>query len=114
MKISEQLLIVEQQLLKYNHLITQAKQEILDAEVTKYPVFIATRQEVELGIRIIDHLTTTSEWSIYASSLEEFVAKSVIDPEKVEKFKETYKSTDAYNCYFIISNLGTQFAYLPQ
>ncbi len=113
MSITEQLLIIEKQLLEHNAIVTAAKQTILDNDITKYPIFIATKDEVELGVSIINHQTTTALWSIHASSLEELVTKNVIAMNKVDAFRETYKDSSVYNCYFILSSLGNQFAYLP-
>lgn len=113
MSVTEEILIIEKELKVYNHIITQAKQTILDHEVSKYPIFVASKSKIELGVSLIDREKTTAIWSINASSLEEFVAKNIIDPAKIENFKQTYKNVDTYNCYFIVSNIGNQFAYLP-
>ena len=113
MSVTETILEIEKQLSTYNHLVTNAKQTVLDSDVTRYPIFVASRSKVELGISFIDHEKTTALWSINVSSLEEFVAKNIIDPSKVDNFKQTFKDVDNYNCYFIISSIGNQFAYLP-
>ena len=113
MSVTERILMIEKELKVYNHIISQAKQTILDQDVTKYPIFVASKSTIELGINIIDHHTTTALWSINASSLEEFVAKNVIDSAKIDNFKQTFKNVDTFNCYFIVSDIGNQFAYLP-
>lgn len=113
MSVTETILEIEKQLSVHNHLVTHAKQTVLDSDVTKYPIFVASRSKVELGISLIDHEKTTALWSINVSSLEEFVAKNIIDTAKVDNFKQTFKDVDNYNCYFIISSIGNQIAYLP-
>lgn len=113
MNVAERVLMIEKEISVYNHLITQAKQTVLDADVSKYPIFVATKSPIEIGVTVIDHTKTTAIWTIAASSLEEFVAKKVINVDKVDDFKKTYKDVDNYNCYFIISDIGNQFAYLP-
>ncbi len=110
---TEQILIIEKELSAYNHIVTAAKQTILDNEITKYPIFVATKDDVELGVKVIDNMKTSANWNINASSLEELVAKNIITMNKVDAFRETYKDVDVYNCYFILSSLGHQFAYLP-
>jgi hypothetical protein len=112
MSIAETILTIEKQLKIYNHLVTEAAETILDNEVSNYPIFIATQDEIDMGLQIIDHETTTAAWSIYASTLEEFVAKQVVLLEKVDDFKKTYKDPREHNCYFIISKIGHQFAFL--
>lgn len=113
MSITESILQIEQQLKVHNDIVTNAAEIILDNEVTKYPIFIATQQEVELGINVINHETTTAAWSVYASSLEELVSKQIIASDKIDEFRKTYKDPREFNCYFVISSLGTQIAFLP-
>lgn len=113
MGVTEEILNIEKELKVYNHIISQAKQTILDQDVTKYPIFVASKSKIELGISLIDREKTTAIWSINASSLEEFVAKNIVNAGKIEDFKKTFKNVETYNCYFIVSDIGNQFAFLP-
>lgn len=107
--------MLEQEMEPYRKIMTQASEVILAKEVTKYPVFVAHQQEIELGIEISkqDELKGL-KWSIHASSLEEFVAKQIIHPDKVDEFKTNFKSTDTYVCAFVLSELGAKFVFLPK
>ena len=68
--------------------------------LSKYPIFIAHQHEVYLGELILDRRDINSEWSIHASTLEEFMERGVIKKELKQRFIETYKSPDKYMCVF--------------
>ncbi len=98
----------------YRKLMTEAAQMILDQGISKYPIMVAHMQDLELGIPVFkreEH--KDSKWSIHASTLEEFVAKQLIFPEKIEEFKKNYKDPSTHVCVFVLSELGAQFIFLP-
>ncbi len=86
---------------------------ILDQDVSNYPIFIAHQQEFDMGI-VLTSTDDKSKWSIHASSLEEFVSKQIIFPEKVEEFKSNFKDPIQSLCIFVLSELGAQFLFLPR
>jgi len=106
--------ILEQELDTYRKLMTQAGQVILDQNVSMYPIMVAHQQELELGLPIFKRKDNSgSKWSIHASTLEEFVSKQIVYPDKIEEFKTNYKSSDDYVCIFVLSELGAEFIFLP-
>jgi len=111
---TEKFLQLEQELQVYRQMMSEALQIVLDKEVTKYPIFIAHQQELELGIVLADKEKVKGNWTIHVSSLEEFVAKQIIFEQKIEEFKKSYKSPSDHLCVFVLSELGAQFVYLPK
>lgn len=111
---SEKFLKLELELQVYRQMMAEALEIILDKEVTKYPIFIAHQQELELGIKLADKEKVKGNWTIHASSLEEFVAKQIIFEAKIEEFKKTYKSPKDHLCVFVLSELGAQFVFIPR
>jgi phage pi2 protein 07 len=114
MKKVESYIVLEQELDTYRKLMTQAANVILDQDVSKYPILVAHQQELELGVPIFKREENKgSKWSIHASSLEEFVSKQIVYPDKIEEFKANYKSIDTSVCVFVLSELGAEFIFLP-
>lgn len=107
-------LLLEQEIKIYKKLMSQASEAIRDNDVTDYPIFVMHQQQLEIGIVIADMEKNKGNWNINASSLEEFVSKSIIFDYKIEEFKKTYKDPSDYLCIFIVSELGTQFVYIPK
>ncbi|MFT4533526.1 MAG: phage pi2 protein 07 [Saprospiraceae bacterium] len=114
MKKAESYIVLEHELDTYRKIMTQAANVILDQDVSKYPIMVAHQQELELGMPIFNREENKgSKWSIHASSLEEFVSKQIVYPDKVEEFKSNYKSIDSSVCVFVLSELGAEFIFLP-
>jgi len=111
---TEKFMILERELQVYRQMMAEAVEVILDKEVTKYPIFVAHQQELELGIKLADREKVKGNWNIHVSSLEEFVTKQIIFEEKIEEFKKSYKDPKEQLCLFVLSELGAQFIYLPK
>ena len=114
MKKAESYIILQTELDIFRKLMTQAARVILDQDVSDYPIMVAHQQELELGMPIFKREENEgSKWSIHASTLEEFVSRQIIFPEKVDEFKSNYKDTNANVCVFVLSELGAEFIFLP-
>jgi hypothetical protein len=97
----------------YKESIREISDEIIDNQVSKYPVFIASREETNLGKQIIDKEELALEWSINASTLEEFVRRKIVLDNKLEAFKKSYKNPRKYLCVFALLTENAGFIYLP-
>lgn len=113
MSTAEQFLKLQEELLSYRLVISMASRRMLDEEVTRYPIFVAHQQEVEIGVVLISHDNDTHKWSIHASTLEEFNVKGLVPDDKIHDFIKVYKNPEDFYCVFVISELGAQFAFLP-
>jgi len=103
---------IEKELSPYIADIHQAKETILDQEVSKYPIFVVHQHELEIGVRLIEK-DEQNLWNIHASTLEEFVTKQIIQEDKVDEFRRVYKEHLDEFCLFMISELGANFIFLP-
>jgi len=110
----EPFLKLQQELDKYRKLMSQAADVIMEKDVSNYPIFVAHQQEMELGMVIYDKEKNGGQWSIHASTIEEFVSKQIVFEAKVPEFKKNYKDPKEHICVFILSELGAQFAFLPR
>jgi hypothetical protein len=97
----------------YKESIREISEEIIDNQVSKYPVFIASREETNLGKQIIDKEELALEWSINASTLEEFVRRKIVLENKLEAFKKSYKDPKKFLCVFALLTENAGFIYLP-
>lgn len=103
------------ELASYMKMLEQASDTIIAEEVSKYPIFIAHKNEVDrIGITLADKDKVKGNWSINASTLEQFVEKNLISEEKIDSFKTIYKSPKKYLCIFSLSELGADFIFLPR
>jgi hypothetical protein len=111
MNEAEQFIILEKQLQPYIKILAQAADVIMDQHVSKYPIFVVHQQEISIGIELIE-AGKEFNWSVNASTLEEFVTKNIIFMDKSQEFISSYKNPENYLCLFVLSELGAQFIYL--
>jgi len=105
---------LKQELQPFITMMGKASDTIVVEEVSSYPIFVLHREEVALGIPLKEYEGVLLDWGINASTLEEFVAKQIIQNDKVEDFKKIYKPADSQLCLFVISKDGATFVFLPR
>lgn len=98
---------------KLKPILKETATDILNGDYSKYPVFVAHQAEVRLGEPLIDAKETGISWSINASTLEELVEKGIVQPDRVQLFKQTFKNPSEFACLFVIHGLGANFIFIP-
>lgn len=97
----------------YRESIREVAVEIIAEGLSAHPIFIAHQHEVALGEVILDHRELATEWSIHASTLEEFVERGVIKEERKPHFIKRYKKPEDFMCLFVIVPEGANFVFYP-
>ena len=107
------LVSLENDLKLYSDSIHEVAIEIMVEGLSLYPIFVAHQHEVKLGEMILDRHDLNTEWTIQASTLEEFIERGIIKKELKERFIKTYKTPQDYMCMFVIVPEGANFVYYP-
>ncbi len=97
----------------YKETLREVAIEIMTEGLSEYPIFIAHQHEVALGEMILDRNELGTDWTILASTFEEFAEKGIIQAAKKEAFLQHYKSADDFICLFVIVPEGANFVYFP-
>lgn len=105
---------LEKELAGYKKILSEAAEVIQDQDVSRFPIFVIHQNIVDIGINIVDKDTAKGNWSVNASTLEEFVTKQIITEEKIEDFQSLYRSHHDDLCLFALSELGANFIFLPK
>jgi len=114
MDIQTQYRQLEEDLKAYKKLMAQIADTVLDNEVSKYPLFVIHRDQLDLGVLLVDHEDGKSKWSIQSSTLEVLAAKKVIGMDKVDRFRQVFKDPQQFLCLFVLSDMGPSFVFLPR
>ncbi len=114
MKEAEKLLVIENEMKRYNKLLAAASDKIIKSKASEHPIFVVAKQPIALGFNLVDREKVNSNWSINVSSLEEFTTNKLVFKEKVVEFKKTYKDPKLFICLFVLSDLGAQFLFVPR
>lgn len=97
----------------FSESIREISVEIMVEGLSGYPIFIAHQHELMLGEVILDRNEVNSEWTIHASTLEEFMERSIIKKELKERFLSSYKNPHDFMCVFVVVPEGANFIYFP-
>ena len=104
---------LEQDLSYFQGAIKEVAYEILDNDLSKYPIFIAHELPLTIGELILDKDDFSTSWSFSATTMEELLENQVIQPDKEEEFKNIYKDPRKNICVFLISEKGGNFIFYP-
>lgn len=107
------LVSLEKDLEFYAESIKEVAVEILVEGISAHPIFIAHQHSVSIGEMILDRAELNTNWTIQASTLDEFVQKGIIHPDRKELFLKNYKKPEDYMCVFVIVPEGANFIYYP-
>jgi len=88
--------------------------EIVGNLVSKYPIFIAFQDPVDLGKPLLTRKLHDTNWNINISILEDLVNKKVISLEKLESFTKVFKDPEKYFCFLAISLRKSEFIFIPR
>ncbi|MFZ4862289.1 hypothetical protein ACL9RF_08890 [Sphingobacterium sp. Mn56C] len=97
----------------YSESIKEISTEMVAEGYTLFPIFVAHQHEVSLGEVILDRSELGTNWSVNASSLEEFVDRGVIEEAKKARFEKNFKKANEYMCLFVIVPEGANFVFYP-
>lgn len=97
----------------YSDSIREVSNEMVAEGYTLYPIFVAHQHEVAIGEMILDRTELATQWSIQASSLEEFLEKEVIKKDRKNYFIQNFKDASKFMCLFVVVPEGANFVYYP-
>lgn len=109
----QSLIELQGDLRKYRKMLGDASTAIVEQNVSNYPIFIAHRHIANIGLSLLDKVESKTSWSLNVSTLEEFVTKSIIPYDGMEKFKQIYKNPSIYMCVFVLDPSMNQFVFYP-
>ncbi|RZL11494.1 MAG: hypothetical protein EOO89_20350 [Pedobacter sp.] len=107
------LVSLEADLKLYSDSIKEVAIEIMVEGISLNPIFIAHQHTVNIGELILNREELNTNWSIQASTLEEFIEKGIIHPDKKEAFLKNYKKPEDLMCVFVIVPEGANFIFYP-
>ncbi|MDF3078217.1 MAG: hypothetical protein K0S09_2106 [Sphingobacteriaceae bacterium] len=97
----------------YSDSIREVATEIMVEGISQYPIFIAHQHEMKIGEPILDKNELNTEWSINASTLEEFQEAGIVLEDKKARFIKTYKNPNEFMCLFVVVPEGANFVFYP-
>lgn len=112
-KKASPLISLEKDLSFYADAIKEVSVDIMLEGISTHPIFIAHQHEVSIGEIILNRAELNTDWTVQASTLEEFIQKGIVHPDKKEQFLKIYKKPENYMCIFVVVPEGANFVYYP-
>ena len=104
---------VSSDFLKVSDHLKESAYQIRKREFSKYPIFIVSETDVELGALLLKPSDFKTVYQYSADFLEDFISRGMIGEESRELFIENYKDPDEYCCLFVLDGEFAGFIYLP-
>lgn len=96
---------------KVSDTIKEASYQIRTRGFSDYPIFPVCKEDQPIGQLLIDAPAANTEWKYYASYLDEFIQRELV--EHREGFKAAYKDPDEFCCLFVVDKDFTNFVFIP-
>ncbi len=93
--------------------LKEASYQIRVRGFSDYPIFPVCKEEQPIGQLLIGRSFAGTTWNYYASYLDEFVQRGLIDEGKQDAFKAAYKNADEFCCLFVVDKDFTNFIFIP-
>lgn len=97
----------------YKESIQEVAAEMMAEGYTLYPIFVAHQHSMAIGEIVLDKDELQTQWSVHASSLEEFIEKGLIQGDKRAFFEKSFKPANDYMCLFVVVPEGANFVFYP-
>jgi len=104
---------ITQDFIKVSDNIKEASYQIRKNGFSDFPIFPVSKSDLQIGQLLYDKTDLNLDWNYYASYLDEFIQRALIDKERMEAFKNTYKDPDEFCCIFLVDEQMTSFIYIP-
>ena len=93
--------------------LKEANYQIRKRNFSEYPIFPISKVQIPIGQLLYGRKDLGLSWNYYASFLEELLEREIIDSEKAEIFKNSFKDPDEFCCLFVVDEKLMSFVYIP-
>ncbi len=105
--------LITEDFLKVCDHLKEASYQVRSRGFSKYPVFVATADEVPVGSTLFYKNDFSTRYEYKASMIEEFLQRELVGAESEELFKENYKDPEEYCCLFVMDGKFVSFVFVP-
>jgi hypothetical protein len=102
---------ISQDFVKVSDFLKEASYQIRSRNFSDYPIFAICKEEQPIGQLLLGKLRMETDWNYYASFLDEFIQRGLIESE--DDFKAAYKAPDEFCCLFVVDKEFTNFVFIP-
>lgn len=93
--------------------LKEASYQVRSRKFSDFPIFPISKTENPIGQQLIDKNQMGLDWHYNITYLDEFLQRLLIEEDRVEEFKKSYKDPDEFCCLFVMDGALTSFVYIP-
>lgn len=93
--------------------LKEASYQVRKQGYSEFPIFPISKINLPLGQLLIDRKEINTDWNYYITYIDEFVQRGLIDEDKIDEFKSSYKNADEFCCLFVVDEEFTKFVHIP-
>jgi hypothetical protein len=102
---------ISKDFVKVSDSIKEASYQIRKRGFSAFPIFPVCKTTQPIGQLLIDRNQLHTDWNYYATYVDEFLQRGII--EKESDFKEAFKDPDEFCCLFVVDKEFTNFVFIP-
>ena len=104
---------ISQDFIKVADNIKEASYQVRKRGFSDFPIFIISETEIPIGQLLYKNTEVGTKWNYYVTYIDEFIERKIIEKDKIDVFKETYKNPEEFCCLFVIDSEFTRFVFIP-
>lgn len=104
---------ITEDFIKISDNLKEASYQIRSRGFSDFPIFPISKINIPVGQILIKQTELDTNWNYYASFLDEFTQRKMIEKENENTFKETYKDPEEFCCLFVVDEEFTNFVFIP-
>ena len=104
---------LQQYVIDHGVILGRMVDAVVDKGVSDFPILVFSDSDVEIGLDISDP-DSTKPLFLRISTLEEFSTKGMVAEDKIDGFKQAYKSPELFYCIFAIKDNQGNFIFAPR
>ena len=93
--------------------LKEAAYQLKARKISEFPIFPIAKKDIAIGQNLIPKGQKENEWVYNFSFLDEFVQRGLVDPEKQEEFKKSFKNPEEFCCMFVVDMDFTNILFVP-
>ena len=104
---------ITEDFVKISDILKEAVEQIRSRKISDFPIFPISKGDPALGQVLFKREEKDLHWNFNFAYLELLVEVGIIQPDKMEAFKSTYRGTDEYACILVLDDERPNFVYIP-
>lgn len=93
--------------------LQEAAYQIRNKGFSDFPIFPISKGDLPIGQLLYKKGELDTEWNYFATYIDEFVQRKIVEEDKLDDFKKNYKDPEEFCCLFVVDGDFASFVYIP-